>query len=184
MTLRRQRTGPDDARALVAVDLGAESCRVSLLRWVEGSAADLAGASFSQRAGHGGPEGSSLHWDLPMIEAGVEAGLRRCAEIAVEGIRSIAVDGWAVDYVRLGDDGAESRWAIPSAIAICARRRRRAGCTRGSPGAATCDYGGSAQPDQHAVPARCGPSGGARSGRGLAEPAGVPAVSAGRTEGV
>ena len=30
---------PSDRRALVAVDLGAESCRVSLLRWVEGKAA-------------------------------------------------------------------------------------------------------------------------------------------------
>ncbi len=96
-----------DARALVAVDLGAESCRVSLLRWVEGSAQ----ISLVHRFPNGpvqrdGPDGSSLRWDLPMIEAGVEAGLRRCAEIAVEGIRSIAVDGWAVDYVRLGDGGA------------------------------------------------------------------------------
>jgi rhamnulokinase len=30
---------PEDRRALVAVDLGAESCRVSLLRWVDGKAA-------------------------------------------------------------------------------------------------------------------------------------------------
>ena len=27
---------PTDTRASIAVDLGAESCRVSLLRWVEG----------------------------------------------------------------------------------------------------------------------------------------------------
>jgi rhamnulokinase len=46
-----------------------------------------------------------LHWDLAMIEAGLDEGLRRCAAVASEGIRSIAVDGWAVDYVRLGADG-------------------------------------------------------------------------------
>src|ERR1700721_3007690 len=67
---------PQDTRALVAVDLGAESCRVSLLRW-----------------------------DLGMIESGLEHGLRLCAEIAVEGVRSIAVDGWAVDYVRVDAEG-------------------------------------------------------------------------------
>ena len=27
---------PGDKRALIAVDLGAESCRVSLLRWLDG----------------------------------------------------------------------------------------------------------------------------------------------------
>ena len=46
-----------------------------------------------------------LRWDLEMIEAGLDDGLRRCAAIAVEGIRSIAVDGWAVDYVRVDEVG-------------------------------------------------------------------------------
>lgn len=93
---------PDDKRALVAVDLGAESCRVSLLRWVEGKP-DLklvhrfVNAPLS-RDGH-------LYWDLAMIEAGLDEGMRKCAEIAAEGIRSIAVDGWAVDYVRVDKDG-------------------------------------------------------------------------------
>jgi rhamnulokinase len=40
-----------------------------------------------------------------MIEAGLEYGLRRCAALAPEGVRSIAVDGWAVDYVRVDADG-------------------------------------------------------------------------------
>ena len=48
---------------------------------------------------------SSLHWDISAISAGVDTGLRMAAELAPEGIRSIAVDGWAVDYVRLGEDG-------------------------------------------------------------------------------
>jgi rhamnulokinase len=46
-----------------------------------------------------------LHWDLEMIEAGLEEGLRQCAALATEGVRSIAVDGWAVDYVRVDVDG-------------------------------------------------------------------------------
>jgi len=40
-----------------------------------------------------------------MIEGGLDYGLRQCAAIAKEGIRSIAVDGWAVDYVRVDTDG-------------------------------------------------------------------------------
>ena len=93
---------PSDRRALVAVDLGAESCRVSLLRWVEGKAAISLVHRFANapRVADGG-----LRWDLAMIEAGLEDGLRRCAAIAVEGIRSIAVDGWAVDYVRVDEMG-------------------------------------------------------------------------------
>ncbi len=93
---------PDDRRALVAVDLGAESCRVSLLRWVNGRpnfqlVHRFANAPCS-RSGH-------LYWNLAMIEAGLDEGMRKCAEIATEGIRSVAVDGWAVDYVRIGADG-------------------------------------------------------------------------------
>src|SRR3984957_20146785 len=93
---------PQDTRALVAVDLGAESCRVSLLRWVAGRPVITLVHRFANapRETDGG-----LRWDLGMIEAGLEHGLRLCAEIAVEGVRSIAVDGWAVDYVRVGGDG-------------------------------------------------------------------------------
>jgi rhamnulokinase len=47
----------------------------------------------------------SIHWDLKTVEAGVMLGLERAAKMAPDGIRSIAVDGWGVDYVRLGDDG-------------------------------------------------------------------------------
>jgi rhamnulokinase len=49
-------------------------------------------------------EGNSLHWPLSRILNGLEEGLRKAAEIATEGIASIGVDGWAVDYVRLGPD--------------------------------------------------------------------------------
>jgi rhamnulokinase len=93
---------PDDPRALIAVDLGAESCRVSLLRWIAREPVVTLIHRFpnAPRIIDGG-----LRWDLSRIEAGLDHGLRECAAIATEGIRSIAVDGWAVDYVRLYKHG-------------------------------------------------------------------------------
>lgn len=88
---------PQDKRALVAVDLGAESCRVSLLRW----RGDTPEITLVHRFPNGPVERGGLHWPLRAIEDGIDDGLRRCAELAPEGIRSIAVDGWAVDYVRV-----------------------------------------------------------------------------------
>jgi rhamnulokinase len=93
---------PEDRRAMIAIDLGAESCRVSLLRWVDGRPQiELvhrhANAPVSL---HG-----ELRWNLKQITQQVDIGLRKSAEIATEGVRSIAVDGWAVDYVRLNPQG-------------------------------------------------------------------------------
>lgn len=94
---------PGDARALVAIDLGAESCRVSLLRWLS----DGPEIRLVHRFANGPVEdGGELRWPMARILDELDAGLRRCAEIAVEGVRSIAVDGWAVDYVRLDNEGA------------------------------------------------------------------------------
>ena len=88
-----------DRRALVAVDLGAESCRVSLLRWVDGEPK----IELLHRVPNGPVEcDGELRWPLERILAGVDEGLRKAAAAGPEGIRSIAVDGWAVDYVRLG----------------------------------------------------------------------------------
>jgi rhamnulokinase len=88
--------------ARVAVDLGAESCRVSLLRWNEsGPRITLVHRIPNGPLAHG----DQLRWDLQAIWAGVEEGLRRCAALAVEGIASIGVDGWATDYVRLNESG-------------------------------------------------------------------------------
>jgi rhamnulokinase len=92
---------PSDARATVAVDLGAESCRVSLLRWVKGKPVIRLVHRFANAPRERDGE---LRWNLARIEAGLDEGLRQCAEIATEGIRSIAVDGWAVDYVRLDEE--------------------------------------------------------------------------------
>jgi rhamnulokinase len=88
--------------ARVAIDLGAQSCRVSLLRWN--------GEKPSIQVIHripNGPvhQGGSLHWPLAAILAGLEDGLRKAAEAAPEGIASIGVDCWGVDYVRLAPDG-------------------------------------------------------------------------------
>jgi len=91
-----------DGRARVAIDLGAESCRVSLLRWRQ-DRAEVTGVHRIPNA----PvvQGGSNCWPLGDILAGLEEGLRKAAEIAGEGIASVAVDGWAVDYVRLNTDG-------------------------------------------------------------------------------
>ncbi len=93
---------PEDALPRIAIDLGAESCRVSMLKWRDGRPE----IELIHRIANGPVHrGTSLHWPLENILAGVEAGLRKAAEAAPEGIASIGVDGWAVDYVRLGADG-------------------------------------------------------------------------------
>jgi rhamnulokinase len=92
---------PDPAR--IAIDLGAESCRVSLLRW----SGDQPTIEVLHRIPNGPiHSGTSLHWPLATILAGLETGLRRAAASAPEGIASIAVDSWGVDYVRLAPNGA------------------------------------------------------------------------------
>jgi len=88
--------------ARVAIDLGAESCRVSLLRWVE----KRPSIEVIHRIPNGPVHrGDSLVWPLDTILAGLEDGLRKAADAAPEGIASIAVDGWGADYVRLAPDG-------------------------------------------------------------------------------
>jgi rhamnulokinase len=89
-------------KALVAVDLGAQSCRVSLLRFYQGDPHFDVVHRFRN-----GPlvTSAGVRWDIAAIIEGVQAGLRLCAGIATEGIQAIGVDGWAVDYVRLDEDG-------------------------------------------------------------------------------
>jgi rhamnulokinase len=89
-------------KALIAVDLGAQSCRVSLLRfWYDEPAVDVV-HRFSNAPV---PSDNGLHWNIEEIWEGVQAGIRKCAALAPEGIASIGVDGWAVDYVRLHETG-------------------------------------------------------------------------------
>lgn len=96
------RTEASDKRARVAIDLGAESCRVSLLRWIDGKPKIELVHRMPNGPVH---DGKSLHWPLSRILDGLDEGLHKAAEAAPEGIASIGVDGWAVDYVRLGPDG-------------------------------------------------------------------------------
>jgi rhamnulokinase len=102
-------------RAVVAIDLGAQSCRVSLLRWNRNEPQIEVRHRFANE-----PISSNtgLHWDIDAIFAGVIAGLKACAIAAPEGIASIGVDGWAVDYVRLNSAGN------PIALPFCYRDRR------------------------------------------------------------
>src|SRR5882724_9533993 len=85
---------PANKKALVAIDLGAQSCRVSLLRWERGVPDGRVVHRFPN-----GPiaEGRSLRWHIRRIFVGVVEGLRACA--------AIAVDGWGVDYARLDAAG-------------------------------------------------------------------------------
>ena len=97
---------PHDLRALIAIDLGAESCRVSLLRWQNARPNITLVHRFRNEALHvPGEIKDELHWPITCIFDELLTGLRKCAELATEGIRSIAVDGWAVDYVRLDANG-------------------------------------------------------------------------------
>lgn len=89
-------------QALVAVDLGAQSCRVSLLCWRD--------ATPEIQVIHRFPNApvtteKGLRWDIRRILDGVMTGLRRCADAAPQGIASIGIDGWGVDYVRLDRKG-------------------------------------------------------------------------------
>jgi rhamnulokinase len=101
--------------ARIAIDLGAESCRVSLLRWH----GDTPHIELIHRLSNGPiHDGDSLRWPFDRILAGLEHGLRLAAAQAPEGIASIAVDGWAVDYVRLDANGD------PLASPFCYRDER------------------------------------------------------------
>ena len=110
---------PQPAR--IAIDLGAESCRVSLLRWRNDPGSPRTG--LRPWGGNDDPtievihrlpngpihSGASMHWPLATILAGLETGLRNAAEAAPESIASIAVDSWGVDYVRLAGPGTALR---------------------------------------------------------------------------
>ena len=118
---------PADRRAIVAVDLGAQSCRVSLLRWLP----DGPRVQLIHRVANAPVESSGgLRWNLSSLCTVADEGMRRCAAIATEGIAGVGVTGWAVDYVRLnGNFAAASQDAArltPIADPFCYRDRRTA----------------------------------------------------------
>jgi rhamnulokinase len=102
--------------ALVAIDLGAESCRVSLLRWPGGEPTLTMARRFENGPQDHGDAG--WRWNLERICQELEAGLRTCAELSPEGIAGIGATGWAVDYVRLNAAGK------PLAPPFCYRDER------------------------------------------------------------
>jgi rhamnulokinase len=87
--------------AQIAIDLGAESCRVSLLQWPDGKPV----IKMVRRFANGPWEQDGVRWNFARICNELETGLRECAGLAPEGIASIGVTGWAVDYVRLHASG-------------------------------------------------------------------------------
>ena len=89
-------------KALVAVDLGAQSCRVSLLRWNRGEPEIRV---IHRYANSPLTTADGLRWDAERIFQGITTGLRLCAARAPEGIASVGVDGWGVDYTRLNEKG-------------------------------------------------------------------------------
>jgi rhamnulokinase len=100
---------------MVAIDLGAESCRVFLLEWQDHAPRiqlihRFANAPILQ--------GEGLHWNLDRILSELESGLLRAAERVSNSIASIGVDGWAVDYVRITENG------LPIAQPFCYRDPR------------------------------------------------------------
>jgi rhamnulokinase len=105
----------EDRKAVVAVDLGAQSCRVSILRWDHGEPEITVVHRFANQPV---PTHEGLRWNLDAICEGVRVGLRACSPLAPEGIASIGVDGWAVDYVRLNATGS------PAALPFCYRDER------------------------------------------------------------
>jgi rhamnulokinase len=92
----------ENRKPLVAIDLGAQSCRVSLLRWNRGEPEIEVVHRFANAPS---ATSSGLRWNIERVFQEIKFGLRICATNASEGIASIAIDGWAVDYVRLDEHG-------------------------------------------------------------------------------
>jgi len=106
--------------ALVAIDLGAESCRVSLLHATKNDPGNVPRLTMVRRFENGPVKhgAAGWHWNLDRICAELDSGLRACAELVPEGIAAIGVTGWAVDYVRLAPSG------MPVAAPFCYRDER------------------------------------------------------------
>ena len=105
----RSRTQP----TLVAVDLGAESCRVSLLRWINGQPGIRLAHRFPNSAKN---VGDGLRWDIAALCEGVDKGLRSCANLAPGGIAAIGVDGWAAWGARVSFSAAGEGVKVPEYI--------------------------------------------------------------------
>jgi rhamnulokinase len=90
-------------RTVAAVDLGASSGRVMLGRVGPDTLVLEEANRFPNRPVR---VGSTLHWDILGLYAGVLDGLRTAGDLAGGPLDSIGVDSWAVDYGLLDADGA------------------------------------------------------------------------------
>lgn len=88
--------------AIVAIDLGAESCRVSLLV----KDGDRLKVELVHRFPNSPLETEAgLVWDFERILEELIRGLEKCAALSPGSIHSIGVDGWSVDYLRYDSSG-------------------------------------------------------------------------------
>ncbi len=99
----------NNARNVVAVDLGAESGRLVLCRW-DGGEGTLEEVHRFPNA----PQQVENHlvWDLDRIWEEILRGLLKAAAKTRGHIDSIGVDGWGVDYALLDADGARIGHAL------------------------------------------------------------------------
>ncbi|MQS06862.1 rhamnulokinase [Streptomyces alkaliphilus] len=96
------RPGSPRGGAFAAVDLGASSGRVMLVR-VGPDRLDLREVHrFPNRPVRMGP---TLHWDIPALYRGVLDGLREAGRITGGRLDGVGIDSWAVDHGLLDADG-------------------------------------------------------------------------------
>ena len=107
---------------LVAIDLGAESCRVSLLRWRDGQPQIQSGSSLRECTSK--LAWTSLRWDLRQIRAGVEAGFAHVRRDCARGDRCDR-RGWLGRGLCALESDRANPSPILSAIAMSAPCRRR-----------------------------------------------------------
>jgi len=105
----------EETRRVIAIDLGAQSSRISLVSWLSGHGEIREIYRFEtpqvSRNAH-------IFWNLQRIRDEVRTGIRKCAEYTGGRIDSLGIDGWGVDYVRV-DERAE-----PVADPFCYRDPR------------------------------------------------------------
>ena len=90
--------GPD-SKTYCAIDLGAESGRVVLARFSNGSLSTQEIARFANEPVR---DGNSLHWDVARLWGNICHALARVEDAKLDGV---GVDAWGVDYALLGKNG-------------------------------------------------------------------------------
>ncbi|HEV2797211.1 MAG TPA: rhamnulokinase family protein [Nocardioides sp.] len=81
--------------SVAAIDLGASSGRVMLGEVGPGHLRLTAAARFANGPV---PAADGLHWDLTGLHRNALDGLRAAARMAPQGLASVGIDSWAVDY--------------------------------------------------------------------------------------